>query len=137
MFHCLQTLPATINKTTQQTSLKKKILVVDDDNDILFVLKLMLEMNGYDVEVSAEAGKILTPGSPLPDLLLLDIWMGNYDGREICQQVKNDAATKQLPVILLSASRDIEESAKDAGADDFLAKPFEQKDLLEKIRKYI
>lgn len=117
--------------------MKKKILVVDDDQDILFVLKLMLEMKGYSVELSSEPGNILKKGSQLPELLLLDIWMGNYDGREICQQIKTDPFTKNLPVILLSASRDIEQSAKNAGADDFLAKPFEQKHLLEKIEKYI
>lgn len=117
--------------------MKKRILVVDDDQDILFVLKLMLEMKGYTVELSSDPGKLLKMDTELPSLLLLDIWMGNYDGREICQQLKSDPATKDLPVILLSASRDIEQSAKDAGADDFLAKPFEQKHLLEKIVKYI
>ncbi len=117
--------------------MKKSILVVDDDQDILFVLKLMLEMKGYTVELSSDPGNLLNMGADLPSLLLLDIWMGNYDGREICQQLKSDPATKGLPVILLSASRDIEQSAKDAGADDFLAKPFEQKHLLEKIVKYI
>jgi DNA-binding response OmpR family regulator len=118
-------------------SSKKKILVVDDDADILFVLKMMLEMKGYAVETSAQPDKILQPGSDMPDLLLLDIWMGIFDGREICQQLKNDQQRSKLPIILLSASRDIEQSAKDAGADDFLAKPFDQKELLEKIRQYI
>jgi DNA-binding response OmpR family regulator len=117
--------------------LKKKILIVDDDTDILFVLKLMLEMKGYNVELSSDADKILSPGAEKPDLMLLDIWMGNYDGREICQQIKADPSTNSVPVILLSAGRDIEQSAKEAGADDFLAKPFEQKHLLEKIAKYV
>jgi CheY-like chemotaxis protein len=117
--------------------MKKKILIVDDDADILFVLKMMLEMEGYEVELNPQANQILLPGSPKPDLLLLDIWMGNYDGREICQQLKSDPATSDLPIILISASRDIEKSAKDAGANDFLAKPFEQKDLLKKIAEYV
>ncbi|RYY68633.1 MAG: response regulator transcription factor [Chitinophagaceae bacterium] len=117
--------------------MKKKILIVDDDTDILFILKIMLEMKGFAVEISAEPGKILLPGSDMPDLLLLDIWMGNYDGREICQQLKSRPATNRLPIILLSASKDIEQSAKDSGADDFVAKPFEQKYLLEKIGRYI
>lgn len=117
--------------------MKKKILVVDDDADILFVLKMMLERKGYEVETSAEPDKILPPGSTLPDLVLLDIWMGNYDGRDICRQLKADPATQQLPVILLSASKDIGQSARESGADDFVAKPFEQKHLLEKISGYI
>ena len=117
--------------------MKKKILIVDDDTDILFVLKMMLELEGYEVELNSEANKILLPGSAKPDLLLLDIWMGNYDGREICQQIKQDPATSDIPVILISASRDIEQSAKDSGANDFLAKPFEQKDLLKKIAELV
>ncbi|MGN6491095.1 MAG: response regulator [Agriterribacter sp.] len=117
--------------------MKKKILIVDDDIEILFVIKIMLERKGYAVELSSEADKILLPGTPMPDLLILDIWMGNFDGREICQQLKNDPATSSLPVILFSAGRDIEQSAKDAGANDFLAKPFEQKHLFEKIEKFI
>lgn len=117
--------------------MKKKILVADDDADILFVLKLMLELKGYAVELADDEEKIYSLAANKPDLLLLDIWMGNYDGREICQKLKNDPSTSSLPVILISASGDIEQSAKDAGADDFVAKPFEQADLLQKIAKHI
>lgn len=117
--------------------MKKKILVIDDDIEILVVLKIMLERKGYAVELSSDPGKILLPGAFAPDLLILDIWMGNFDGREICQQLKSNPATSSLPVILFSAGRDIEQSAKDAGANDFLAKPFEQKHLFEKIEKFI
>lgn len=113
--------------------MKKKILIIDDDIDILLALKIMLERKGYQVELSSEVDTLLLHGTAIPDLLILDIWMGNYDGREICQQLKNNAATHHLPVILFSAGRDIEQSAKEAGADDFLAKPFDQKHLLEKI----
>ncbi len=69
--------------------MKKQILIVDDDPDILYVLKLMLEMNGYAVELSSDPGNLLPTGAVLPDLILLDIWMGMYDGREICQQIKS------------------------------------------------
>jgi len=117
--------------------MKKKILIVDDDADILHALKIMLERKGYAVELSSEADKIFLPGFDMPDLLILDIWMGNFDGREICHQLKSDPVTNSLPVILFSAGRDIEKSAKDAGADDFLAKPFEQKLLFEKIERFI
>jgi CheY-like chemotaxis protein len=116
---------------------KKKILIADDDADILFVLKMMLELKGYEVELASEGDKVITLITNKPDLILLDIWMGNYDGREICQQLKNNPATSGIPIILISASREIEQSAKDAGANDFVAKPFEQHDLLEKIGQYI
>lgn len=117
--------------------MKKKILIADDDADILFVLKMMLELKGYEVELASEGDKVITLITNKPDLILLDIWMGNYDGREICQQLKNNPATSGIPIILISASREIEQSAKDAGANDFVAKPFEQHDLLEKIGQYI
>jgi len=117
--------------------MRKKILIVDDDIEILLVLRIMLERKGYVIELSSEPEKILLPGASLPDLLILDIWMGNFDGREICQQIKSDPTTQHLPIIIFSAGRDMEHSAKAAGADDFLAKPFEQKNLFEKVAKYI
>jgi CheY-like chemotaxis protein len=73
----------------------------------------------------------------LPDLLLLDIWMSGIDGRDICKELKQKENTKKIPIVLISASREIERSALEAGADDFLAKPFEIDDLLEKIEKHL
>ncbi len=58
--------------------------------EILLVLRLMLERKGYVVELSSEPDKILQPGAAMPDLLILDVWMGNFDGREICQQLKSN-----------------------------------------------
>jgi CheY-like chemotaxis protein len=72
-----------------------------------------------------------------PDLLLLDMWMSGEDGREICRYLKKEAETKHIPIIMISAGRDIKEAAKEAGADDFLAKPFEFDDLLKLVKKYI
>ena len=73
----------------------------------------------------------------LPDILLLDIWMSGIDGRDICKQLKATAHTNKLPILLISASKDIERSAIESGANDFLAKPFELEDLLSKIRLLI
>ena len=72
----------------------------------------------------------------LPDLLLLDIWMSGEDGRDICKKLKQSELTKNIPVIMVSASKDIKESALAAGADDFLAKPFEMNELLGKIKMF-
>ena len=116
--------------------MKKKILVADDDPSIVDAIQLMLEMDGYDVFTTSDGevmGQTLDHG---PDVLLLDIWMSGYDGREICKLLKNDIRTKHIPVIMLSATRDIKASAKQAGADDYIAKPFEMADLLEKVKKY-
>ena len=70
------------------------------------------------------------------DLLLLDIWMSGHDGKEICRALKRGDATKKVPIILISASRDVELSASEAGADDWIAKPFDMKNLLAKVKKH-
>ncbi len=111
-------------------------MVADDDYDILDVVGGMLEFAGYRVTHSNTADLVLTP-SQFPDLFLLDIWISGIDGREVCRQLKQQDTTRNIPVILFSASKGIEGSARQAGADDFLAKPFQMTDLLEKIEQLI
>jgi DNA-binding response OmpR family regulator len=114
----------------------KKILVADDDPAILDAIRMILEMEEYDVSTSVDGETIYKMENEYPDLLLLDIWMSGEDGRDICRFLKSNPKTKNIPVILISASRDIMKSAKEAGADDFLAKPFEMDDLLNKVAKF-
>jgi CheY-like chemotaxis protein len=116
---------------------KKKILVADDDPGILDALQIMLEDNDYDVAVTIDGQSIYKMEKDFPDLLLLDIWMSGLDGREICRYLKKSELTRSIPIIMISANRDTEKIAKEAGADDFLAKPFEMEILLKKIAKYI
>jgi DNA-binding response OmpR family regulator len=113
----------------------KKIMIADDDPGIVDAVEMLLEFEGYRVTTTVDGSTVLDMKEELPDLLLLDIWMSGEDGRDICRQLKATAATKNIPVIMVSASRDIEESALAAGADDFLAKPFEMDELLAKIEK--
>lgn len=115
----------------------KKILVADDDDAIVEAITLILEEFGYEVDSTVDGQTIYTMEKDFPDLLLLDIWMSGQDGREICKYLKQEAATKHIPIIMISASRDIQSSAKDAGADDFLAKPFEMNELIKKVKKYV
>lgn len=115
----------------------KKIIVADDDPAILDAIRLMLEFEGYDVECFPNGNGLLEMDRNAPDLLLLDIWMSGTDGRDLCQQLKQQESTRDIPVIMISASHDIESSALAAGADDFLAKPFDINDLLDKIEKNI
>ncbi len=116
---------------------RKKLMIADDDPSILEAMKMMLEDEGYDVTTTVDGQVINKIKKSFPDLLLLDIWMSGHDGREICKNLKNDRKTKSIPVILVSANKDTRRHAKDAGADDFLAKPFEMDELLEKIGKYV
>lgn len=115
----------------------KKVLVADDDPAILDVMRMMLEFEGYDVTTTPDGSSILRMEGGFPDLLLLDIWMSGTDGRELCRKLKLNEKTKKIPVVLVSASKDIEHSAREAGADDFIAKPFEMNELLQKIEKNI
>lgn len=115
----------------------KRILIADDDPGILDAISIMLEFEGYEVNCISNCASLLTMETGFPDLLLLDIWMSGTDGRDVCKQLKQKANTSAMPIVMISASKDIECSALQAGADDFLAKPFEMDDLLEKIEKYI
>ncbi|MDB5176973.1 MAG: response regulator receiver protein [Candidatus Saccharibacteria bacterium] len=111
----------------------KKILVADDNPAILDALKIMLEDEGYEVETTEDGAVAQNMKAPLPDLLLLDVWMSGIDGRDVCQHLKAAAATKHIPVILISAAKNIDRIAKDAGADDFISKPFQMKHLLATV----
>jgi CheY-like chemotaxis protein len=123
------------NPSTEHLS-KKKILVADDDPSIVDAIKLMLELYDYEVTTTVDGETIYKMEKDYPDLLLLDIWMSGQDGREICKYLKNNPKTQNIPIIMISASRDIIQSAKDAGADDFIAKPFQMDELLKKVEKH-
>jgi len=111
----------------------KNILIVDDNRDICEVVKIILSKAGY----KTKAVEHFEPfnETEAPDMILLDIKISDQDGREICHQLKHKKATRKIPVIIFSASPDIEKEAYKAGADDFISKPFEIKELLGKIHR--
>lgn len=111
----------------------KKVMIADDDPGIVDAIGLMLEFEGYEVSSTVNGATVLDMKDRFPDLLVLDIWMSGQDGRDICRQLKSDEITQHIPVLMISASKDIKQSALDSGANDFLAKPFEMNDLLGKI----
>jgi DNA-binding response OmpR family regulator len=117
----------------------QRILAVDDDKDILEVLQLILEDSGYEVETLAD-GHFLFDSIEKhhPDLIILDIMLGNMDGRELCRSVKAKLETKKIPVILLSASHAITDSFKQNGnPDDFIAKPFDINVLISSVERQL
>jgi len=117
---------------------RKRILVVDDEIYIVHILEFSLTMEGYDVITAADGEEALRRvEEDEPDLVVLDIMMPRMDGYEVCRRLREDPATRNLPVILLSAKgrpmdRDL---GLDAGADDYIVKPFSPRRLLEKIRE--
>jgi CheY-like chemotaxis protein len=119
-------------------SQKKKLLVVDDDADILEFLKVILEDEGYTV-VTTDKDDYLEKlqDEPLPHLILLDLLLSGKDGREIVKYLKTNEKTNHIPVIMFSAHPSAREITKQAGADDFVAKPFEIDLFLKKVAQYL
>lgn len=115
----------------------KKILVADDDPAILHSVKMLLEDEGYDVETAVGDRTAQAVTDHLPNLILLDIWMSGMDGRDICKRLKSQASTKDIPIIMISAHQDTEMIAREAGADDYVLKPFDIFKLLGKIEQYV
>ncbi|UEG52409.1 response regulator [Mucilaginibacter daejeonensis] len=117
--------------------LPKRIMIADDDPGIVDAVEMILDLHGYEVSSTYNGNDVLELDDQLPDLLLLDIWMSGCDGRTICKALKANDDTRHMPVLMLSASTDIKGSAMEAGADDFLAKPFEMKELVNKINNLL
>lgn len=111
----------------------KKILIADDDEAIVDSTALLLEVMGYQVSQTVDGSAVTTVLRDKPDLVLLDIWMSGIDGRDVCRQIKANPETQNIPVLMISASRDVRQSAFDSGANDFLEKPFEMDNLINKI----
>ena len=116
----------------------KKVLVVDDDIDILTVVKILLSMNNYTVQAIPKWQDINnTIKSFSPDLILLDVALSGADGRDICRQLKLSNETQHIPVILFSAFYDLANNVRECMADGLVTKPFETSYLLETIRQNI
>lgn len=116
----------------------RRILVVDDEPDILEFLEVILKEEGYEVVIS-DKGEYLEQlhNGGLPHLILVDVLLSGKDGREIVRYLKSQEETKAIPIIMFSAHPSAAETARQAGADDFLAKPFDIDDLLAKIADHL
>lgn len=120
------------------THTTRRILIVDDDPDILESLHIILEDEGYEVATS-DKGDILTRlhNGELPHLIILDVLLSGKDGREIVRWLKSQQATRQIPILMFSAHPGAEEAALQAGADDFLDKPFNIETFLAKVARFL
>ena len=116
----------------------KKILVIDDDEAILDAVRITLETEGYEVEAH-ESGAILQSlnTESLPKLILMDMLLAGLDGRHLVADLKKNANTQHIPVIMLSAHPSARQTVGDYGVDDFLEKPFDIEQLLSLVEKYI
>ncbi len=117
----------------------KKILVIDDEGDILKLARTRLKASGYQV-ITLDNGEIAveTVKSEKPDIILLDVKMPGKDGYDVCKELKNDQATRKIPIIIFTAyylkADEVKIKSALAYADDYILKPFESQALLAKIK---
>ena len=118
----------------------KKILIVDDEPEIVEFIGMRLAAKSYDIIKAFNGEDALRMAmKEKPDLIILDVLMPPPDGLKVCSTLKNDASYKNIPIILLSAkaTEKDRETGKQCGADEYLTKPFENKDLLDNIKKLL
>ncbi|BAU52383.1 response regulator [Mucilaginibacter gotjawali] len=109
---------------------EKKIVIFDDDEDILSICSFILEEQGWTVYAYTDCNKIVEKISAvMPDIIIMDNWIPDDGGIIATQTLKKNEALKHIPVIYFSANSDIEQLASHAGAETYLAKPFDLEDL--------
>ena len=116
--------------------LKKKVYIAEDDADVLLVLSTMLENDGYQVKASACCKPIMDGAYSSVDLFILDKQMPDMDGIQLCRHLREQASTKDTPILMISASPRKGNEALDAGATDYIEKPFQMAYLLNLVSKY-
>jgi len=116
---------------------RSKILIVDDEIDTLLPLQKSLEVEDYLIVGASNGLEALTKvKTEIPDLIILDLMMPEMDGYEVCEKLKNDPLTKNIPVIILTAKDAVRDKVKglDIGADDYVTKPFNLNELKARIK---
>jgi two-component system alkaline phosphatase synthesis response regulator PhoP len=116
---------------------KEKILVIDDEEDILELLRYNLSREGYKVSCAASGEETLRAvRSGIPDLIVLDLMLPGIDGLEVARQLKNDPKTRDVPIVMLSAKGEEADivAGLELGADDYISKPFSPRVLLARVR---
>ena len=118
----------------------KKILIADDEPNIVVSLEFLMRQKGYDVKVATNGEDALAAvGEFAPDLILLDVMMPRLSGYDVCQKVRENPAWAGIRIIMLSAKgRDVEENKGLAvGADAYVTKPFSTKDLIDQVARML
>jgi DNA-binding response OmpR family regulator len=115
----------------------KKILIIEDDLDILDMMAYILRDEGYEVIVAVDGAPLRDILLLAPDLVLLDNRLGAGEGADACKQLKADPATAAIPVVLISANMHLEALTATSGADGFLAKPFDIDELIALANRYL
>lgn len=118
----------------------KKVLVVDDEQDIVETLKFMIEMEGYECHCAYDGEQGLNKAKELmPDLIILDVMMPFVNGYKVSRMLKFDARYKDIPILMLTArSQDSDkELGEETGANEYITKPFDINYLIERVKAYL
>jgi DNA-binding response OmpR family regulator len=118
----------------------KRILIADDEPNIVTSLEFLMEQAGYETKVATNGQEAIDLAASFrPDLVLLDIMFPAKSGYEVCQRLKSDASTRSIKVVIVSAKgRDVEVAkALELGADAYIAKPFSTRELVAKVREML
>jgi len=124
----------------KDTYQKQTILVVDDEKELAALVSLHMKMAGFEVLTAANGEKALELSrEEKPDLIILDLMLPKIDGWQVCEQLRQDAVTKDIPVIMLTARTQIEDKLKgfEAGADDYVTKPFSPRELVARVKRVL
>jgi DNA-binding response OmpR family regulator len=126
-----------LKQTHEKTNLKK-ILIIDDDEDIISLIKIILENESYSV-IGASSGEegIKTAIKQKPELILLDIMMPIMDGWKILKMLRTEESTRKIPVAMLTCKTDVKDklTGLQEGAIDYITKPFSPEELIERVDK--
>ncbi|WP_207535964.1 response regulator [Desertivirga arenae] len=118
--------------------MSKRILIVDDNEDILDTLILILTIEGYELYTALSPENIEEDIHQfLPDLIMLDIQMGSHDGLDVCRKIKSESKSAGIPIMIVSSHERIETAIKEYGANGILRKPFEVNELLDLIKIFL
>jgi DNA-binding response OmpR family regulator len=119
---------------------QKKILVVDDEADLVETIRFPLEMEGFNVLVSYNGEDALNQArKENPDLILLDLMLPKLDGYKVCRLLKFDERYKHIPILMLTAKTQEKDKllGKETGADEYITKPFDIDDLMKRVKVYL
>ena len=119
---------------------QKRILVVDDEVDLVETIRFPLEMEGFNVLVSYNGEDALNQArKESPDLILLDLMLPKLDGYKVCRLLKFDERYKHIPILMLTAKTQEKDKllGKETGADEYITKPFDIDELMKKIKAYL
>jgi two-component system alkaline phosphatase synthesis response regulator PhoP len=116
----------------------KKILIVEDDQDISDAVNLFLSSEGFQTHIVTNSTEVYKEISSFsPNLIILDVLLSGIDGRTICTKLKSNNQTKHIPIIMISAHPTVKDLVEKAGADSFIPKPFSIDILLSEIKKFL